>query len=220
MPVVLTVVWLTGCGGSSGGDSGSDGSSSSSAQAVITVFKTGQAKSFDTNGNEVTDGSVKDDGYYRKGLNHNYTRDDVSGIVTDYVTGLMWQDDANVSNVIKPWLSVENYTTCENNHSSPACSDTAGDTAATYCERLILGGHNDWRLPNGEELEGIVNYKNYAPSIDTTFFQNIASNYYWTNETYIVLAQYAWYVRFGLGTMDIYRKNNSCYIRCVRSGSR
>jgi len=47
--------------------------------------KTGQTKSYDKDGNEVTDGSLKDDGYYQKGVDPSYTRDDVKEIVIDHI---------------------------------------------------------------------------------------------------------------------------------------
>ncbi len=59
--------------------------------------KTGQTKSYDTDGNEVTDGSIKDDGFYQKGVDPSYTRDDVKEIVIDHITGLQWQDDAEAN---------------------------------------------------------------------------------------------------------------------------
>ena len=37
------------------------------------VKKTGQTKSYSAAGGEVTDGSLKDDGFYQKGVDHNYT---------------------------------------------------------------------------------------------------------------------------------------------------
>jgi len=69
-----------------------------SAVATSTqVKKTGQTKSYDTDGNEVTDGSIKDDGYYQKGVTPSYTRDDTTEIVTDHITGLQWQDNNDTS---------------------------------------------------------------------------------------------------------------------------
>ncbi|MFP8777858.1 DUF1566 domain-containing protein [Hydrogenophaga sp. RWCD_12] len=42
-----------------------------------------------------------------------------------------------------------------------------------------LCGYNDWRLPNIEDLQGIVHYgKTTAPSIDTTWFPNSVGTYW------------------------------------------
>jgi len=189
---------------------------------IAPVKKTGQTKSYNTTGGEVTDGSLKDDGFYQKGIDHNYTR--AGDIVTDHVTGLMWQDDANVSSVEKPWLTSENYNLCHDDGNLSACYDTSGDTAATYCSELTLGGYTDWRLPTQEELEGTVDYGKVTPAIDTTYFKNVGSGFYdyhgsyWSSATFKDYEYGAWTVRFYHGTDDADHKNSPYYVRCVRAG--
>ncbi len=131
------------------------------------VLKTGQTKSYDKDGNEVTDGSIKDDGFYQKGTARAYTR--ANDIVTDNVTHLMWQDDNEANTIQKQWLTDENYNTCSNDTNSSACTDTSGDTAVTYCENLNLRGYTDWRLPTVEELVSITDNGRSAPAIDPIF---------------------------------------------------
>lgn len=176
----------------------------------IPVFKTGQTKSYDQNGSVVNDGSVKDDGYYQKGVDHNYTRDDINEIVTDHVSGLMWQDDANASSVQKLWVTQANYDAGDYNN-------TSGDTATTYCENMTLGGYTDWRLPSETELLGITT-KSFGSAIDP-LFQHSAEGDYWSSTSYISSPPLAWYVYFVSGGGDYYRsKDNSGYVRCVRGG--
>jgi len=181
--------------------------------------KTGQTKSYDQDGNEVTDGSVKDDGYYQAGVDFNYTRDPGTGIVTDHVTGLEWQDDADP--VSKPWLTQENYDKCTGNNgqtqSDSACYDTSGDTAATYCADLTLGGYSNWRLPTAKELDSIVDYGRYYPSIDPVF-QHTATDRYWSSSTYEGYRDGAWDVYFYDGDRYTDGKDYSDYVRCVRPG--
>ncbi len=43
-------------------------------------------------GNVITDGSVKDDGFYQMGKARSYDRSSV-GVVKDNATGLEWQDN-------------------------------------------------------------------------------------------------------------------------------
>jgi len=179
------------------------------------VKKTGQTKSYDEDGNETTDGSVKDDGHYQKGVAPHYSRDDATDIVTDHITGLEWQDDVNIT---KQWLMDDNYDICEDNNSRSECYDTSGDTATTYCEELDLGDYTDWRLPTSKELEGIVDYGKYDPSIDTTSFHNVVSSDYWSSTTNEYYHEYAWGVYFGNGTVYRDAKDNNLYVRCVRDG--
>jgi len=186
--------------------------------------KTGQTKSYDENGTEVTDNSLKDDGFYKKGTTPSYTRDDATDIVTDHVTGLQWADDANVSSssMRKQWLTTTNYDTCRGQNGqtqdTAKCTDTTGDTATTYCSTLTLGTHTDWRLPTIEELVNIADRSKSAPAIDTTAFQNVVSYYYWSSSTVVGGENYAWVVYFNGGYGDWSFKSNSGYVRCVRDG--
>ncbi|MCB1161011.1 MAG: DUF1566 domain-containing protein, partial [Leptospiraceae bacterium] len=83
----------------------------------------------------------------------NYT-DNNDGSITDNITGLIWQK-------------------CSMGQSGTDCSGDAA-TAATwtaaisYCEGLTLSGRSDWRLPNINELESLVDDSIYNPSINTT----------------------------------------------------
>ena len=156
--------------------------------------KTGQTKSYDADGNEVTDGSVKDDGYYQTGIAPSYSRDDAKEIVTDHVTGLMWQDDADAANITKTW-----------------------EDAKAYCDALTLGGYSDWRLPTIEELEGIVDYGRVVPGIDPMFQHTTASDY-WSSTTNAEYRDNVWRVRFYDGQSDSYPKTDDFYVRCVRGG--
>ena len=184
----------------------------------LSIKKTLWTKSYNEGGDEVTDNSIKDDGYYQKGLIPDYTR--ASDIVTDELTHLMWQDDEAVATVEKQWLTDENYNTCKNDTTSSACFDTSGDTAATYCSNLSLGGYKDWRLSTREELESIVDYTHIRPSIDIEKFQNTGDNIYWSTTTtkehdYEYLA---WSVDFFGGRRYDEEKDSNYYIRCVREG--
>ena len=71
----------------------------------------------------------------------------------------------------------------------------------TYCENLTLpaGGYSDWRLPNRNELQSIVDYSRYNPAIDTTYFPGTVASYYWSSTTYAYSTSIAWNVYFGYG---------------------
>ena len=148
-------------------------------------------------------------------LKEGYIRDDVKEVVTSLRTGLMWQDDAAAETVRKRWLTELNYYKCENEGTH--CEDTAGDTAATYCTDLTLGGYSDWYLPNKEELSGIVK-SSTAPTISSVF-QHTASRRYWSSTANADDSRYAWHVSFYDGGQYYYGgKTASLYVRCVRAG--
>ena len=195
--------------------------SSDTNTATSKLKKTGQNKSYDEDGNEVTDYSFKDDGYYQAGVDPNYTRDPNTGIVTDHVTRLEWQD--NIDPVVKQWLTDDNYNKCTGQNGETrdesACYNTGGDTAVTYCTNLDLNGRG-WRLPTVQELEGIVDYGQYDPAIKSNVFEHMTSAYYVSSTTTHNSTNNVWIVslssghRFCMNTGT--RKNNSFRTRCVR----
>ena len=115
--------------------------------------------------------------------------------VTDTKTCLMWQDDEDAKTVRKTWLD-----------------------AIDYCENLTLGGYNDWRLPNYNELQSIIDYSRGNLLIDP-IFQNVISGAYWSSTTSVHNPHNAWYVVMHAGIIVLASKSDSfsLNIRCVRS---
>lgn len=129
--------------------------------------------------------------------------DNGDGTVTDTVTGLMWVQDGG----------------------SAGCNNGAALTwakALSFCEDLIYAGHSDWRLPARKELEGIVDYGTSSPAINTEFFTNTSTRYYWTATTYnpdYANSGLAWLVSFFGGGVYGTDKTNKNLVRCVREVS-
>ena len=206
-----------------------DSSGHTSNPVIVTVTvhpamkKTGQTVIYDKDGNTHTHAqadsnvSLRDDGYYQKGHDPLYVRDDGDETVTDNITGLMWQDDAAVADAgnKKQWLTDANYNDCRDNGNN--CENTSGDTAASYCAALSLGGHEDWRLPTADELVGITDKGKTNPVIDNAF-QNAVSNDYWSSTTNANNSNSTWYVNFNFGNQSYDYKGGSGYVRCVRAG--
>lgn len=159
--------------------------------------KTGQTISYDKDGNEVADGSIKNDGYYQAGVTPSYKRDIETEIITDNITKLMWQDNYEAKTVTKTWAEAKSY--CEN--------------------EVQLGGYSDWRLPSIVELQSIVVDGKSSPSIDTTVFANYTTfSNYWSSTTARNCIRFAWVINFSNGYTNYYFKlNKNNYVRCVRT---
>jgi len=101
--------------------------------------------------------------------------------------------------------------------------DTAPSTynwqdALSYCDNLQLAGYNDWRLPNANEFQSIVDYDQYSPAINTTYFPNAVASLCWSSTTNTYYPYRAWYVYFYYGTVYYSIKSSGNYVRAVRGG--
>jgi hypothetical protein len=118
--------------------------------------------------------------------------DNGDGTVTDTETGLMWQQ--------------------------AEAGAMTWEAALAYCEALSLAGQDDWRLPNRNELQSIVDYDFYDPATDTTAFPGAESSYYWSSTAYAGYTGFVWGVGFYGGSVHDYSKSISYYVRAVRGG--
>jgi Protein of unknown function (DUF1566)/Viral BACON domain len=115
-----------------------------------------------------------------------------NGTVTDEATGLMWQQETPK---VMTW-----------------------EQALAYCVGLNLGSYTDWRLPTIKELISLVDLSRYNPAINTTYFSNAVSSFYWSSTTNDSNTLNAWGMPFYLGYGDIDNKSLSYYVRAVRGG--
>lgn len=114
-------------------------------------------------------------------------------IVTDNNTGLQWQ--RTLLSGLSSWNSALLYA----------------------CDGVTYGGFNDWRLPSDRELESIVDYGRYNPSIDAEAFPDTSSVEHWSSLVRADNAEYAWSVSFDYGYVrrrSVYNLDYSA--RCVR----
>ncbi len=117
--------------------------------------------------------------FYRCVRGQEWGRNDfeVQGeVVQDHATGLTWQraDDGRTRN----WQQ-----------------------ALAYCAALRLGRHDDWRLPNVKELQGIVDYTQHAPALDTRYLKlSDPKGWFWSSTTHGDNIRMADYICFGACT--------------------
>ena len=144
--------------------------------------------------------------------------------VRDNLTGLIWEmktDDGSIHDKDNKYFWYDtNPATNGGNAGKP------GDVNNT--ENFIkalndanYGGYSDWRLPTRKELHTIVIERHAIaerPTIDTNYFPNTLSSFYWSSTTYASCTIGAWGVNFCGGYDRDYAKPYSYYVRAVRGG--
>ena len=129
------------------------------------------------------------------------------GVVIDLSTALFWQDD---------------YTDA----TEGASTHMTWRQSIDYCENLELGGYNDWRLPNINELYSIMDYNNSEPIVNNIFSQlPDVPGYLWSS-TSTNAGLDAFGVSFYEGDSRMIAKINGSspsspfrvYVKCVRGG--
>jgi hypothetical protein len=116
--------------------------------------------------------------------------------MTDNLTGLMWAKNGNRTGGTMDWYS-----------------------ALDYCNNLNLAGYSDWRLPNVNELESLVNANeaNSATWLNAQGFTNVQPESYCSSTTGDFFQAKAWVVSMGGGSVD-QGGSFSYYVWPVRGG--
>ncbi|KJU85698.1 secreted protein containing DUF1566, partial [Candidatus Magnetobacterium bavaricum] len=161
---------------------------------TINLPQTGQATSY----------AAGDDGALMIGVawpNPRFTAN-ADQTVTDTLTDLIWTKDAGTPTVGsctgggKTWQAALDYVACLN--------------TATYL------GYSDWRLPNVNEIESLVNggQPNTSAWLNSQGFTNVQSSHYWSSSTTF----FARYVDMDYGDVGSSFMTDKYYVWPVRSG--
>ena len=173
------------------------------AQGVINLPQTGQTKCYNASGTEIPCSGTGQDGEFQVGVDWPDPRFTVRGdCVTDNLTGLMWAKNGNLPNTTKTWQGALDYV-ASINYGSGLC------------------GRKDWRLPNVNELESLINSgeANTANWLNSQGFSSVQSMYgYWSSSTNASYADDAWIVHMWYGDVYYYGKSYGLYVWPVRSG--
>ena len=177
---------------------------------TVNLPRTGQTTCYDTAGNVISCEGTGQDGDIQAGVewpNPRFT-DNGDGTITDNLTGLMWLKDGNCFGG-KTWQ--EALDAVADLNANPGNYSCGGYTAA----------YNDWRLPNVNELESLINAEepNMAVWLNDQGFMNVKSGYYWSSTTYALATFDAWIVPMDSGDVGLdFKDYHYFYAWPVRAG--
>ena len=161
--------------------------------------KTGQTTCTDTTGGAIPCTASGQDGDHQAGVAWPAPRYVVgtgatAACVTDKLTGLMWMGTPD--SVADTWAN-----------------------ALASANNLTLCGFSDWRLPNINELESLVNSAvgDQATYLNTQGFNGVKASYYWSSSSHPASPGAARIVVMTEGSVSAYDKASNSYVWPVRT---
>lgn len=91
--------------------------------------------------------------------------------------------------------------------------------AEDYCKKLKIGKYNKFRIPTMDELQSIIDYKNYDPAI-IKGFDYVSNESYWTTTEFADDEKIVWLIHFKKGERSVKDKHYDRYIRCVQGSKK
>ncbi len=201
------------------------------ANDIATLLSGGTVAGFPATGQTTVFGPGSD-GDVQAGAALSYT-DDGDGTITDNNTGLVWEKKDD-SGGVHDKDNLYSWSTGTNNMDGTMVTtllNTLNDVAGGGAN--CFAGHCDWRIPNVKELQSIVDYGVFTPSIDPAFHQaatctgctdvTLAScscaerSRHWSSTTIAAGPGVAWFVNFDSGGVNSTGKtSNNEHARAVR----
>jgi hypothetical protein len=153
--------------------------------------------------------------------------------VRDNHTGLIWEvkttdgglrDQYNTYTWYDPNSPDGNPGTANGGTCTGSTCDTTGFVQAVNAQGLC--GASDWRMPTWRELQGIVDYSQSHPAIDTGYFPNTPSSFFWSASPGAFYERLpgninligTWIVLFENGYAGYFPRSYHGLVRLVRGG--
>lgn len=159
---------------------------------------TGQISCYNKYGQKISCLGTGQDGELRKGLSWPKPRFSILGdVVKDNLTGLYWTKNADLAQGLVTW--------------------TEAFEIIKDCNKKRLGNFSDWRLPNINELESLVDAEHHSPALPLDHpFENIRE-FYWSSTTSYYDPLWAWALYLYKGAVGIgLKKGPHFYVWAVR----
>lgn len=190
--VMALAIGISACGGG-GGSPDTNTDNNNNLTNVSLVAKTGQSLCYNTAGDEINCLlAFNQDGSQQAGVTWPVPRFNLNSdnTITDALTGLDWAPDANLMTVRD--LNWDNDAIKND-------GKVSWQHALDYIAKLNAEqyqGHNDWRLPNRNELMSLGHYgeNNLASWLNTQGFSQVLASPYWSSTSWNSLPSSAWVV--------------------------
>ncbi len=172
----------------------------------------------------------------------SFRKIDGGNCVQDNVTGLMWEVKQGGNGTVGDeglHDADDGYNWYDTNPDTNGGADGYADNDGAICHGYQAGnpstycntqayvarvnaagwcGFKDWRMPEREDLRSIVDYSRINPAIDTNYFPNTQSSWYWSGSPDACNSDYAWGVSFHNGGDHNDSRNGNARVRLVRGG--
>jgi hypothetical protein len=170
--------------------------------AAITLPQTGQTSCWDASGASISCVGTGQDGALQNGLVWPKPRfiDNGDQTISDNLTGLVWSKDGNPAGAAKTWQQALDYIKTLNSQN--------------------FLGHNDWRLPNINELRSLANAQqgDLTAWLNTQGISNVQPDSYWSSDSDDFNTSRAWYIGLDSGYVYSNYKTYTLYVWPVRTG--
>ncbi len=160
---------------------------------------TGQDACFDAEGGKTPCEGTGQDGMFRYGVSWPAPRFKLCGLaIEDRLTGLIWTQSADLAHGLTTWQEAFEVIKEINLNK--------------------LAGYSDWRLPNINELESLVDCSRHTPALPKDHpFKNVRE-FYWSSTTSIYDPSWSWALYMYKGAVGVgLKKGKHFYVWGVRS---